>query len=101
MALVKGLREDTPFLESLNKMPPKTMQEIQERSDDYLQQEEGQTTVKTDQNKKDNSWKDHFREEKKRREKKPNRSYYNPLSVSLAQFLHEVSQVERVQPRDP
>ncbi|MED6224180.1 hypothetical protein PIB30_081419 [Stylosanthes scabra] len=41
MALVKGLREDTPFLKSLTKRSPKTMEEIQERSHDYLQQEEG------------------------------------------------------------
>ncbi|MED6122914.1 hypothetical protein PIB30_044348 [Stylosanthes scabra] len=60
MALVKGLREDTTFLKSLTKRPPKTMEEIQERTHDYLQ------------------------------------SYYNPLNVSLTQFMNEVSQVERV-----
>ncbi|MED6140731.1 hypothetical protein PIB30_096283 [Stylosanthes scabra] len=54
MALVKGLREDTPCLKSITKRPPKMMEEIQERSHDYLQQEEGQTAVKTDRNKKDN-----------------------------------------------
>ncbi|MED6198508.1 hypothetical protein PIB30_066972 [Stylosanthes scabra] len=71
--------------------------EIQERSHDYLQQEEGQTVVKTNRNKKDNARKDQFREEKGRIEQRPNISYYNPLNISLAQFLHEVSQVERVQ----
>ncbi|MED6222558.1 hypothetical protein PIB30_065559 [Stylosanthes scabra] len=58
--------------------------------------EEGQTVVKIDRNKKDNPRKDHFREERGQREQRSNRSYYNPLSVSLAQFFHEVSQVERV-----
>ncbi|MED6187782.1 hypothetical protein PIB30_079762 [Stylosanthes scabra] len=37
MALVKGLREDTPLLKSLTKRPLKTMEEIQEKSHDYLQ----------------------------------------------------------------
>ncbi|MED6111673.1 hypothetical protein PIB30_054489 [Stylosanthes scabra] len=50
--------------------------------------EEGQTAIKIDRNKKDNPRKDHFREERGQREHKSNRSYYNPLSVSLAQFLH-------------
>ncbi|MED6136379.1 hypothetical protein PIB30_055579 [Stylosanthes scabra] len=96
MALVKGLKEDTPFMKSLTKRPPKTMEEIQERSHDYLQQEEGQTVVKTDRNKKDNPRKEHFRDDTRRKEHRSNRSYYNPLNVSLAQFLNEVSQVERV-----
>ncbi|MED6174177.1 hypothetical protein PIB30_066505 [Stylosanthes scabra] len=96
MAQVKGLKEDTPFLKSLTKRPPKTMEEIQERSHDYLQQEEGQTAVKTDRNKKDNPRKEHFRDDRGRKEYRSNRSYYNPLNVSLAQFLNEVSQVERV-----
>ncbi|MED6223073.1 hypothetical protein PIB30_070484, partial [Stylosanthes scabra] len=96
MALVKGLKEDTPFLKSLTKRPPKTMEEIQERSHDYLQQEEGQTAVKTDRSKKDNPRKEHFRDDRGRKEHMSNRSYYNPLNVSLAQFLNEVSQVERV-----
>ncbi|MED6200006.1 hypothetical protein PIB30_081173 [Stylosanthes scabra] len=92
MALVKGLKEDTPFLKSLTKRPPKTMEEIQKRSHDYLQQEEGQTAVKTDRNKKDNPRKEHFRDDRGRKEHRSNRSYYNPLNVSLAQFLNEVSQ---------
>ncbi|MED6111782.1 hypothetical protein PIB30_055525 [Stylosanthes scabra] len=96
MALVKWLREDTPFLKSLTKRPPKMMEKIQERSHDYLQQEEGQTAVKTDRNKKDSARRDQFREEKGRRKQRPNRSYYNPLNISLAQFLLEVSQVEKV-----
>ncbi|MED6204171.1 hypothetical protein PIB30_006587 [Stylosanthes scabra] len=53
MALVKGLREDTPFLKSLIKRPPKTMEEIQDRSHEYLQQEEGQIAVKTDRDKRE------------------------------------------------
>ncbi|MED6154660.1 hypothetical protein PIB30_114771, partial [Stylosanthes scabra] len=68
MALVKGLKEDTPFLKSLTKRPPKTMEEIQERSHDYLQQEEGQTAVKADRGKKDNPRKDQFRDDRGRRE---------------------------------
>ncbi|MED6136041.1 hypothetical protein PIB30_052303 [Stylosanthes scabra] len=96
MALVKGLKEDTPFLKSLTKRLPNMMEEIQERSHDYLQQEEGQIAMKTDRSKKDNSKKESFRDERGRREHKPNRSYYNPLNVSLTQFLNEVSQVERV-----
>ncbi|MED6112807.1 hypothetical protein PIB30_065031 [Stylosanthes scabra] len=96
MALVKGLREDTPFLKSLTKRPPKIMEEIQERSRDYLRQEEGQTVVKTDRSKKDNPRKEHFRDDRGRKEHRSNRSYYNPLNVSLARFLNEVSQVERV-----
>ncbi|MED6164035.1 hypothetical protein PIB30_085781 [Stylosanthes scabra] len=84
MALVKGLKEDTPFLKSLTKRPPKTMEKIQERSHDYLQQEEGQTAVKTDKNKKDNPRKEHFMENRGRKEHRSN--------VSLAQFLNEVSQ---------
>ncbi|MED6188174.1 hypothetical protein PIB30_083491, partial [Stylosanthes scabra] len=72
------------------------MEEIQERSHDYLQQEESLTAVKTDGNKKNNPRKDHFRVDRGQREKKSSRSYYNPLSVSLTQFMHEVSQVERV-----
>ncbi|MED6126564.1 hypothetical protein PIB30_079657 [Stylosanthes scabra] len=74
MALVKGLREDTPFLKCLSKRPPKTMEEIQERSHDYLQQEEGQTAVKTNRNKKDNPRKEHFWEDRERRERKSNKS---------------------------
>ncbi|MED6177885.1 hypothetical protein PIB30_102335, partial [Stylosanthes scabra] len=62
----------------------------------YLQQEEGQTAVKTDRNKKDNPRKEHFREDRGRKEHRSNRSYYNPLNVSLAQSLKEVSQVEKV-----
>ncbi|MED6174904.1 hypothetical protein PIB30_073337 [Stylosanthes scabra] len=58
--------------------------------------EEGQTAVKTDRNKKDNPQKEHFREDRGRREHKPSRSYYNLLSVSLTQFLNEVSQVEEL-----
>ncbi|MED6124225.1 hypothetical protein PIB30_057070 [Stylosanthes scabra] len=96
MALVKGLREDTPFLKSLTKRPPKTMEEIQERSHDYLQQEEGHMAVKTDRDKKETSRKDLPREDRSRREQRSGRSYYNPLNVSLTTFLHEVSQVERV-----
>ncbi|MED6222758.1 hypothetical protein PIB30_067490 [Stylosanthes scabra] len=80
MALVKGLREDTPFLKSLTKRPQKTMEEIQERSHDYLQQEEGQTVVKTDRSKKDNPRKEHFRDDRGRKEHRSNRSYYNPLT---------------------
>ncbi|MED6127963.1 hypothetical protein PIB30_093119 [Stylosanthes scabra] len=72
------------------------MEEIQERSHDYLQQEEGQTAIKTDRSKKDNPRKEHFRDDRGRKEHRPNRLYYNPLNVSLAQFLNEVSQVERV-----
>ncbi|MED6119936.1 hypothetical protein PIB30_016315 [Stylosanthes scabra] len=53
-----GLREDTPFLKSLTKRQPKTMEEIQERSHEYLQQEEGQTAVKTDRDKKETNRKD-------------------------------------------
>ncbi|MED6168728.1 hypothetical protein PIB30_014191 [Stylosanthes scabra] len=41
--LLKGLRGDTPFLKSLTKRPPKTLEEIQDRSNEYLHQEEGQT----------------------------------------------------------
>ncbi|MED6120918.1 hypothetical protein PIB30_025402 [Stylosanthes scabra] len=96
MALVKGLREDTPFLKSLTKRPPKTMEEIQDRSHEYLQQEEGQTTVKTDRDKREASRKDLPREDSSRHEHSSGRSYYNPLNVSLATFLHEVSQVERI-----
>ncbi|MED6148630.1 hypothetical protein PIB30_054848 [Stylosanthes scabra] len=91
MALVKGLREDTPFLKSLTNRPPKTMEEIQERSHDYLQQEEGQTAVKTDRDKKEAGRKDLLREDRIRREQRSSRSYYNPLNVSLITFLHEVS----------
>ncbi|MED6165841.1 hypothetical protein PIB30_103509 [Stylosanthes scabra] len=40
------------------------MEEIQERSHDYLQEEEGQTAVKSDRNKKDNPRKEHFREDR-------------------------------------
>ncbi|MED6184016.1 hypothetical protein PIB30_043278 [Stylosanthes scabra] len=64
------------------------MEEIQERSHDYLQQEEGQTAVKTDRDKKE--------ADRSRREQRSGRSYYNPLNVSLTTFLHEVSQVERI-----
>ncbi|MED6164358.1 hypothetical protein PIB30_089092 [Stylosanthes scabra] len=72
------------------------MEEIQKRSHDYLQQEEGQTAVKTDRNKKDNPRKEHVREDRGRKEHRSNRLYYNPLSVSMTQFLNEVSQVEKV-----
>ncbi|MED6175866.1 hypothetical protein PIB30_082333 [Stylosanthes scabra] len=51
------------------------MEEIQDRSHDYLQQEEGQTAVKTDRNKKDNPRKEHFREDRGRKENRSNRSY--------------------------
>ncbi|MED6150283.1 hypothetical protein PIB30_070935 [Stylosanthes scabra] len=91
MALVKGLREDTPFLKSLTKRPPKTIEEIQERSHDYLQQEEGQSAVKTDRDKKEAGRKDLSRENRSKREQRFGRSYYNPLNVSLDTFLHEVS----------
>ncbi|MED6181102.1 hypothetical protein PIB30_016440 [Stylosanthes scabra] len=96
LVLVKGLREDTPFLKSLTKRPPKTMEEIQKRSHDYLQQEEGQTAVKTDRDKREANRKDLSREDRSRREQRSGRSYYNPLNVSLTTFLHEVSQVERI-----
>ncbi|MED6184160.1 hypothetical protein PIB30_044826 [Stylosanthes scabra] len=96
MALVKGLREDTPFLKSLTKMPPKTMEEIQDRSHEYLQQEEGQTAVKIDRDKREASRKDLSREDCSRREQRSGRSYYNPLNVSLATFVHEVSQLNRI-----
>ncbi|MED6224476.1 hypothetical protein PIB30_084473 [Stylosanthes scabra] len=96
MVLVKDLREDTPFLKSLTKRPPKILEEIRERSHDYLQQEEGQTTVRTDRHKKETSRKDLPREYRNRREQRSSRTYYNPLNVSLTTFLHEVSQVERV-----
>ncbi|MED6128366.1 hypothetical protein PIB30_096996 [Stylosanthes scabra] len=66
------------------------MEEIQERSHDYLQQKEGQTAVKTVRNKKDNPRKEHLKEDRGRKEHKSNRSYYNPLNISLAQFLNEV-----------
>ncbi|MED6141578.1 hypothetical protein PIB30_104856 [Stylosanthes scabra] len=95
MALVQGLREDTPFLKSLTKRPPKTMEEIQERSHDYLQQEEGQTAVKIDRNKKDNPRKDHFREERGRREHKSNRLYYNPLSVERVPAPRPIKNVHK------
>ncbi|MED6181811.1 hypothetical protein PIB30_022840 [Stylosanthes scabra] len=49
------------------------MEEIQERSYNYLQQEKGQTAVRTDRNKKDNPRKEHFREDRGRREHKSNR----------------------------
>ncbi|MED6172812.1 hypothetical protein PIB30_053405 [Stylosanthes scabra] len=49
--------------------------------------EEGQTAVKTDKSKKDNPRKEHFRDDRGRKERRSNRSYYNPLNVS---------QVERV-----
>ncbi|MED6181328.1 hypothetical protein PIB30_018266 [Stylosanthes scabra] len=75
MALVKGLQEDTPFLKSLTKRPPKTMEEIQDRSHEYLQQEEGQTTLKTNRDKRETSLKDLPRKDR-------------------TTFLHEVSQVE-------
>ncbi|MED6195208.1 hypothetical protein PIB30_035818 [Stylosanthes scabra] len=61
MTLVKGLREDTPFLKSLTK-----------------------------------SRKDLPREDRSRREQRFGKSYYNPLNVSLATFIHEVSQVKRI-----
>ncbi|MED6108234.1 hypothetical protein PIB30_021690 [Stylosanthes scabra] len=64
MALVKGLREDTPFLKSLTKRLPKTMEEIQNRSHEYLQQEEGQTTLKTDHDKRETSGKEAPREDR-------------------------------------
>ncbi|MED6160544.1 hypothetical protein PIB30_052369 [Stylosanthes scabra] len=96
MALVKGLREDTPFLKSLTKRPPKTIEEIQDRFHEYLQQEEGQMVVKTDHDKKKTSRKDLPREDRNRLEQHSGRSYYNPLNVSLATFLQEVSQVERI-----
>ncbi|MED6111358.1 hypothetical protein PIB30_051608 [Stylosanthes scabra] len=83
-----------PLPKSLTKRPPKTMEEIQEISHEYLQQEEGQTTVKTDRDKRESSRKDPPRENCSRREHRSSRSYYNPLNVSLATFLHEVSQVE-------
>ncbi|MED6183626.1 hypothetical protein PIB30_039466 [Stylosanthes scabra] len=85
MALVKGLREDTPFLKSLTKRPPKTMEEIQDRSHEYLQQEEGEA-----------SRKDLPREDRSRRVQHSGRSYYDPLNISVATFLHEVSQEERI-----
>ncbi|MED6165493.1 hypothetical protein PIB30_100000, partial [Stylosanthes scabra] len=47
-------------------------------------------------NKKDNPRKDHFQNDRGRREQKSSRSYYNPLNASLTQFLHEASQGERV-----
>ncbi|MED6150268.1 hypothetical protein PIB30_070813 [Stylosanthes scabra] len=65
MALVKGIREDTPFLKSLTKRPPKMVEKIQEISHDYLQQEEGQTAIRIDRNKKGNTQRDQFREEKR------------------------------------
>ncbi|MED6227485.1 hypothetical protein PIB30_114052, partial [Stylosanthes scabra] len=43
-----------------------------------------------------NPRKDQFKDDRGRREHRSNRSYYNPLNVSPAQFLNEVSQVERV-----
>ncbi|MED6171929.1 hypothetical protein PIB30_045471 [Stylosanthes scabra] len=66
----KGLREDIPFLKSLTKRPPKTMEEIQERSHDYLQQEEGETAVKTECDKKEANRKDLLREDRSRRERR-------------------------------
>ncbi|MED6109003.1 hypothetical protein PIB30_029477 [Stylosanthes scabra] len=72
------------------------MEEIQERSHDYLQQEEGQSAVKTDRDKKETSRKDLSREDRSMREQRSGRSYYNPLNVSLTTFLYEVSQVERI-----
>ncbi|MED6205744.1 hypothetical protein PIB30_020531 [Stylosanthes scabra] len=70
MALVKGLRENTPFLKSLTKRPPKTIEEIQERSHDYLQQDEGQSAVKTDRDKRETGRKDLSREDCSRREQR-------------------------------
>ncbi|MED6182651.1 hypothetical protein PIB30_030607 [Stylosanthes scabra] len=96
MALVKGLREDTPFLKSLTKRPPKTMEEIQDRSHEYLQQEEGQIVVKTDRDKRETSRREAPQEDRGRREQRSGRSYYNPLNVSLTTFLHEASQAERI-----
>ncbi|MED6168323.1 hypothetical protein PIB30_010656 [Stylosanthes scabra] len=64
--LVKGLRDDTSFMKSITKRPPKRMEEIQDRSHDYLQQEEGQTVVKTDRDKKETSRRDPPREDHER-----------------------------------
>ncbi|MED6145163.1 hypothetical protein PIB30_022473 [Stylosanthes scabra] len=91
MALVKGLREDTRFLKSLTKRPAKRMEEIQDRSHEYLQQEEGKTAVKTDRDKRESNRKDPLWEDRSRREQRSGRSYYNPLNVSLKTFLHENS----------
>ncbi|MED6116399.1 hypothetical protein PIB30_099989 [Stylosanthes scabra] len=49
-----------------------------------------------EKSKKDNPRKEHFSDDRGRKEHRSNRSYYNPLNVSLAQFMNEVSQVERV-----
>ncbi|MED6203986.1 hypothetical protein PIB30_004573 [Stylosanthes scabra] len=94
--MVKGPREDTPFLKSLTKRPLKTIEETQDRSHEYMQREEGQTIVKTDRDKREASRKDLPREDRSRREQRSSRSYYNPLNVSLTTFIHEVSQVERI-----
>ncbi|MED6208721.1 hypothetical protein PIB30_047886 [Stylosanthes scabra] len=51
------------------------MEETQECSHDYMQQEEGQTAVKTDRNKKDSVQRDQFREGKGRREGDKNLYY--------------------------
>ncbi|MED6198567.1 hypothetical protein PIB30_067635 [Stylosanthes scabra] len=59
-------------------------------------QEEGQTAVKTDWDKKETSRRDPPREDRGRREQRSGRTYYIPLNVSLTTFLNEVSQVERI-----
>ncbi|MED6159315.1 hypothetical protein PIB30_041248 [Stylosanthes scabra] len=65
------------------------MEEIQDRSHEDLQQEEGQTAVKTDRDKKETNRKDLPREDRSKREQRSGKSYYNPLNASLTIFLHE------------